>query len=176
MARIDDADGRGEIAERIRRQRGGQLRSLDRVLLHSPPVANGWNTLLGAIREETTVPSDVRELVILRVAALNDAPYEWRAHEGVARRCGLGDAQLDAVRGEGGRSALRRDQQVALDYTDAMTRDVHVPAGVFDAVREHFDERQVVELTATVAAYNLVSRFLVALEIGEREASKDSSR
>jgi 4-carboxymuconolactone decarboxylase len=176
MARIKGADGGGEIAERIRRRRGGRRHALDVVLLHSPPVADGWNTLLGAIREETTVPGDVRELVILRVAALNHAQYEWRAHEPVARRCGLGDAQIDAVRDEGDRSALRRDQRVALDYTDAMTRDMRVPAGVFDAVSRQFAERQVVELTATVAAYNLVSRFLVALEIGEPEAAGEPSQ
>jgi alkylhydroperoxidase family enzyme len=36
---------------------------------------------------------------------------------------------------------------------------------LFDRVRTHLDERGVVELTATVGAYNLVSRFLVALHL-----------
>jgi alkylhydroperoxidase family enzyme len=52
-----------------------------------------------------------------------------------------------------------------LAYADSMTRDVHVPDDVFDRVREHLDERHVVELTATIAAYNSVSRFLEALHI-----------
>jgi alkylhydroperoxidase family enzyme len=46
-----------------------------------------------------------------------------------------------------------------------MTREIRVPDGVFAAVREHFAERQIVELTATIAAYNCVSRFLEALHI-----------
>jgi alkylhydroperoxidase family enzyme len=46
-----------------------------------------------------------------------------------------------------------------------MTRDAHVPDDVFERMHEHFDERDVVELTATIAAYNCVSRFLEALRI-----------
>jgi 4-carboxymuconolactone decarboxylase len=42
---------------------------------------------------------------------------------------------------------------------------VAVPDPVFAAVREHLDDRQVVELTALVAGYSMVSRFLVALQV-----------
>ena len=45
------------------------------------------------------------------------------------------------------------------------TRAVVVPDDVFAAVREHLDDRQVVELAALVAGYAMVSRFLVALEV-----------
>jgi len=47
-----------------------------------------------------------------------------------------------------------------LAYTDAMTRDIRVPQEIAKALRERFDHKQLVELTATVAAYNVVSRFL----------------
>jgi alkylhydroperoxidase family enzyme len=47
-----------------------------------------------------------------------------------------------------------------------MTRDVQVPDALFDPLRQLFDERALVELVATVAAYNMVSRFLEALRIG----------
>jgi len=47
-----------------------------------------------------------------------------------------------------------------------MTRHVQVPEAVFDAVRAAMgSEKLVVELTATVAAYNMVSRFLEALQV-----------
>ncbi|KAF2455718.1 hypothetical protein BDY21DRAFT_350133 [Lineolata rhizophorae] len=48
-----------------------------------------------------------------------------------------------------------------------MTRDVAVDDAVFAELREHFSEQDIVELTATIAAYNCVSRFLVALDVGE---------
>lgn len=161
----------GEIATRIAERRGGRLTPLDRMLLHSPPIADGWNTLLAAVRTQTTVPPDVRELIVLRIATLNDAPYEWTAHEPVARRAGVTDAQLAAVR-TNDPAPFTPAQRAALAYTDAMTRRITVPYKVFADLADHFDDRQIVEITATVGTYNLVSRFLVALEITP-QASQD---
>ncbi|WP_030612371.1 carboxymuconolactone decarboxylase family protein [Streptomyces fulvoviolaceus] len=163
MARLPDTDGAGEIAQRIRERRGGTLRPLDRMLLHSPQLADGWNSLLGALRGRLELPADIRELVILRIAVLNRAPYEWTAHEPDARRAGLGDGELDELRREKPHLDIRQGRVIA--YTDAMTRDIHVPDELFDALRADFTDAELVELTATVAAYNMVSRFLVALDV-----------
>lgn len=56
------------------------LQALDLTLLHSPPVASGWSSFLGAIRTQTSLPADIRELCICRVAVLNGAAYEWEHH------------------------------------------------------------------------------------------------
>ncbi|MEU1511172.1 carboxymuconolactone decarboxylase family protein [Streptomyces sp. NPDC005811] len=163
MARLPDTEGTGEIAARIRDRRGGALRPLDRMLLHSPQLADGWNSLLGAIRGRLRLGADLRESVILRIAVLNRAPYEWTAHEPEARRAGLGDAALAELRREKPELDARMSRVIA--YTDAMTRDLHVPDDLFDALRADFTDAELVELTATVAAYNMVSRFLVALDV-----------
>jgi AhpD family alkylhydroperoxidase len=151
----------------MRARRGGRLSTLDSLLLHSPPVAEGWNALLGALRSATTLSDDLRELVILRVAVLNDAEFEWAAHEPIGRRAGLTEAQLRALRSDAPADGAGWSpvQTAVLAFTDASTRGVAVPDAVFAAVREHLDDRQVVELTATVAGYAMVSRFLVALEV-----------
>ena len=165
--RLPEAADEGPTADLIRARRGGQLSALDRLLLHSPPVAEGWNALLGALRSATTLPADLRELVILRVAVLNRAAFEWAAHEPVARRAGLRDLQLRVLQTPD--AALEPVwspvQSAVLEFTDASTRAVAVPDDVFEAVREHLDDRQVVELTAIVAGYAMVSRFLVALAV-----------
>ena len=54
-----------------------------------------------------------------------------------------------------------------LEVTDASTLGVVVPQGKFDKLKEFFSEREIVEIVATVAAYNCVSRFLVSLDVGE---------
>jgi len=46
-----------------------------------------------------------------------------------------------------------------------VTKDVHVPDEIFSAVKAEFDRRLIVEATATIAAYNMVSRVLEALQI-----------
>ncbi|WP_405725986.1 carboxymuconolactone decarboxylase family protein [Streptomyces sp. NBC_00028] len=163
MARLPDTDGSGEIAGRIRARRGGDLHPLDRMLLHSPQLADGWNSLLGAVRTRMELSPAIRELVVLRIAVLNHAAYEWTAHEPDARRAGLTDADLTELRREEPALDPRRRRVIA--YTDAMTRDVQVPDELFAALRADFTDAELVELTATVAAYNMVSRFLVALDV-----------
>lgn len=57
--------GTSAIADAIRRRRGERgLTALDGALLHVEPVAEGWNTLLGAVRMKGNVPGDVRELMV----------------------------------------------------------------------------------------------------------------
>jgi 4-carboxymuconolactone decarboxylase len=169
VTRLPDAVADDAVAARIRSRRGGELRPVDQALLHSPPIADGWNDLLGAIRGRTTLAADLREIVILRVAVLNGAAYEWDSHEPVARRCGLRDDQLEALRAELPGVPLTPLQLLVIACTDALTRDVGLPDPIFDQLREHFDDRQVVELIATVAAYNMVSRLVVALQISSKE-------
>ena len=166
-ARLPFAPEDGATAELLRARRGGRLSALDRLLLHSPPVAEGWNALLGALRAGTTLPGDLRELIILRVAVLNDAAFEWAAHEPIGRRAGLTDDQLAALRtpDAGGSPVWSAVQAAVLTFTDASTTAVAVPEQVVAALREHLDDRGVVEVAATVGGYAMVSRFLVALEV-----------
>jgi alkylhydroperoxidase family enzyme len=56
-------------------------------------------------------------------------------------------------------------QRALLSYTDAMTRDIDVADSVFEEVRTYFSERQVVELTMLIGAYNMLTRFLKALKV-----------
>ncbi len=146
------------------------LQCLDLTLLHSPPVASGWSSFLGAIRTQTTLHASVRELCICRVAALNGAEYEWAHHVGVLRSKGdVGEVGEREVR-SGKREAegeLTEMQWAVMAYTDAMTRDVRVGEEVFEKLKRYFGKKEIVEITATVAAYNCVSRFLVALDVGE---------
>jgi alkylhydroperoxidase family enzyme len=168
MARIPypDAD-RPELAplvERIKAERG-RLLNLYRMLLHSPPVASGWLALFTAIRQQMQLPGRIRELVILRIAVLNGADYEFRAHVPFALREGFTQAQLDALEAGHPPEGLTDADEAVLAYAEAITRTVRVPDSVFAAVRKHLGDRELVELTAAIGGYNLVSRVLEALKI-----------
>ena len=170
MARIDYVDDGSspedaELLRAIKSRRGGRLLNLDRLLLHSAPLAQGWNACMGAIRGATRLDGALRELVILRVAVLNRAPYEFAQHAPVALAEGLSQAQIDAVATGPAAPLFNVRERDVLAYADAMTLQVQVPQPLFDAVRRHLDDRELVELTATIAAYNMVSRFLEALQI-----------
>ena len=173
MARISyakpDRPDRKALVERIVKERGSVLH-LYAMLLHSAPVAEGWLNYLTAIRQKSGLAGDIREMVIMRIAHLNGAPYEADQHAPIALKEGMSQAQLDALTDWQGTSVFSDKQRAVLTYTDAMTKDIHVPDAVFAAMRQHFDEEGVVELTATIAAYNMVSRFLEALQIHSHDA------
>ncbi len=46
-----------------------------------------------------------------------------------------------------------------------MTRDIVVPDAVFDEVKKHFNDREIVELTVLIGSYNMNARVLQALEL-----------
>ena len=168
MARLPYADlsapAAQPLVERIVAERGSVLH-LYQMLLHSVPLAEGWLGFLTAVRHKCGLAGAIRELVIMRVAALNGAQYEADQHAPIALKEGMTQAQIDAL-GDWAASDLFSDQERAvLALTDTMTKKVQVPAETLAAVRQYFDDTGVVELVGTIAAYNMVSRFIEALGI-----------
>ena len=158
------------------------LQPLDLTLLHAPTVASGWSSFLGSIRTQTSLPADIRELCICRVAVLNGAAYEWEHHVPILRKEGaLSEDAVEQLKtrkawqgwdvsgdGEVSDDALLNEKQKAvLAYVDAMTIGVKVSEDIFTRLKVHYTESEILEITATVAAYSCVSRFLVALDVGE---------
>lgn len=153
------------LAERIKTERAGKMLNLYKMLLHSPPVADGWRQLLTAVRQQSTLSGKYRELAILRVAVINQADYEFAQHIPFAIAEGYSEKQIDALKGPEYRDAFDAVDLAVIDYTDAMTQNIRVPAEIFAAVKKSFNDREMMELTTTVAAYNMVSRFLEALQV-----------
>ncbi len=153
-----------EIEGRILAERG-RVSPLYQVLLNSGPIASGWERLLTAVRNQTAIPADLRELVILRVAVLNRAAFEFDAHAPIAMREGVDAGKIEALRRPALDDSFDERERLVLRLTDAMTRDLEVPDALMDTLQQHYDPRGLVELVATVAAYNMVSRLLVALRV-----------
>ncbi|MBV8085216.1 MAG: carboxymuconolactone decarboxylase family protein [Chloroflexi bacterium] len=170
MARIPYADvddpKNAAMVERVKRERQGRLPNLFKMLMNSPEMLEGYLDLFTRIRYKSTIDGQSGELAMSQVAALNGAEYEWRAHSRLALEQGMTQEQIDALPDWAARSSLFNDKQRAvLAYTDEMTRQVYVSDATFDALRPQFNNQQIVELTMTIAGYNLVSRFLEAMKI-----------
>ncbi len=168
MARLPYADPDTEatrpLAQRIVAERGSILH-LYQMLLHSPSVAKGWLGYLTAIRQQSTLSGAMREMVIIRVAQINRAPYEAEQHIPIARQEGVSADKLEVLDKWVDSSLFDETERAVLAYTDAMTRNVQVDDVTFEQVKKACEAQQLIELTATVAAYNMVSRFLEALQI-----------
>ena len=180
MARLPykphDAAGPEDIVAPIRERRGGTLLNLDRQLLYSPALAVAWNRMMGTVRTGLGLPPRLREIAICAVATVNRAPYEFHHHAPVLLAAGGSEAQVEAL-GDVDAAATRTDlfkraELAALRLAVEMTRSVRVGDAVFDEARAALaDDSILVELVATIAAYNMVSRVIVALGIEPEAAS-----
>ena len=164
-------DGAAEpVAAAIRDRRDGLLLNLDRMLLHSPAIAEGWSALMGPIRNAGRISARHRELAICAVTFMNQADYESYRHAALLIAAGGSDAQVAALADVGAActdATLFDDaERAVLALAVDSTRDVAIRPATMVAVRAAFATPDaVLELMMIIAAYNMVSRVLVGLEV-----------
>lgn len=172
-------DGRGGLIARAgfrasRKQTGAVVDPV-RIFAHHPLLMTGYGALEEATRRSHRVPERIKALAEMRAAML--AGCEWCLDFGssIAQQSGLSQDQLAELATY--RESDRFDEldRLVLDYASAMSRTpVDVPDELFAALREHFDEAQMVELTNAVAIENYRARFNWAFGLGSQGFSEGS--
>jgi len=164
--------GPPDLVAAIRQRRGGDLIDLDRLLLHSPAFALGWNEFMGRVRTALSVPPLLKELAMCGVAALNGADFEMHHHAPLYLAAGATEAQLAALHRLAAEQAVADDpvfdatQQAVLALVVQMTRQVQVDDATFARARAALGSDQAMfEIIGVTAAYNMVSRILVAANL-----------
>ena len=176
MARVSSIDDKthpelSDLIERIRGARRGRLINVYKLLLHSPALAESWFQHNNAVRWKTALDGRLREMVIIRLGYVLRVPYIVRQHvPNLAIPEGLTLEECEALRDWEPSSRFGARDRAILAYADSMTRDVDVPDGVFEKLREFFDERQIVELTILIGTYNMHARVMCALRIDPEPA------
>ncbi|KAA0911287.1 carboxymuconolactone decarboxylase family protein [Pusillimonas sp. ANT_WB101] len=173
MARIPYADIGSEearpLVERITKERGSVLH-LYQMLLHSPPIAEGWLNYLTAVRQKSSLNGAIRELVIVRIAQINGAPYEAEQHIPIALKEGITQQQIDDLETWQTSDSFNEVERRVLGLAEEMTRNVQVDKKLVQDLSGDFSHTELVELVATIGAYNMVSRFLEAFDIHSDDA------
>src|SRR5690606_17353263 len=128
------------------------------------------NAMMGNVRNQFVVAQRLRELAMCTVAVINDASYEFAAHAPIFLAEGGTQAQLDAIAADPDAAAadgalFAPVEAATIALTVEMTRNVKVADATFTRIEALLGRRELVELIATIAAYNMVSRFLVATGI-----------
>lgn len=155
-----------EVYERIGTN-GAAILNLYRILGHSPAVMQNTLRLGNSLLGRTELPAQCRELAIMRVAVLCGSDYEWSQHYPVALQTGLSEDQLKALRGSDNAppEIFSERERVVLRYTDELTTNVKVSDDTFARLKQLFDERSILELTASVGYWGMLARVLVGLEV-----------
>lgn len=143
----------------------GRLVGPLRAVLHNPELAQRWQKLGEMLRFGTSLPPRLNELAILVTARYWNSQIEWYIHEQAALTAGLPQSIADEIKNCDVPGF--RDPQDAAVYEFARQLLTHgtVAPAVYDRIREYFDVTGVVELTAVVGYYTMVSMTLNAHEI-----------
>ena len=162
-----------ELVAAIRKRRGGQFINLDRMLLHSVPIAEGWNHFIGEIRNNLSLDPKLRELAMCGVAVLNGAEYEFFHHAPPFIKAGGTEEQVQGLRLIGQtrfpRNLFTQVENDAADLTLQMTRNIKVDSELMRRLQTELGSTNTVELVTVVAAYNMESRFLIALDVNPED-------
>jgi len=139
-----------------------------RAQLHRPEIFNAYLPYLRAIVGPGTVPGRTKDLAAITVAIANHCRYSasHRAQSGLASGLSLDDMTALA---EGRLDAFSPDEQLAIRFARELTLNPPdtpyaanpqaVDPDLLTALTEAFDEPQLVELTATIAIWNALTRF-----------------
>ncbi len=171
MARVPsiDPDEKPELADlagRIKSARRGRVIKVYRLLLHSPPLTETWFQHNNAVRWSTELDGRLREMVIIGIGYVTNVPYVIGQHvPKLALAEGLTLKECDALRDWKLSDLFTERDRAVLAYTDAMTEDIHVSDATFEAVKAHFTDRQIVELTVLIGTYAMHVRVFEALKI-----------
>ncbi len=147
----------------------GRVTPIYQLLLNSPHIARGWVQLMTAVRSNSSLTPYMHELVVLRVMALTGATFALPAHTRSALEAGVAPQTIHLACEREALSSppgLCSRDLALLRLAEAMTLEIAVPDALYAGILEHFGQSQTLDALLAVAAYNMVARVLVALEVG----------
>ena len=152
--------------ERLLEGRQGEFSGPQSILLHSPEVSQRATNLSNFLRFESKVlGARERELATIAVAREKDCLYVWGAHAGAARKAGVSDALVDALRERRTLPAMGADEAAVVNYAREFFQTHKVSQQTFQTALDQFGAQHLTELTALMGHYAQTAFFLNAFEV-----------
>jgi 4-carboxymuconolactone decarboxylase len=135
------------------------------ITINSPEMARRRNHLTSYLRYETTFPKRIQELAIITTARAMDCPYVWNAHAPAARRAGVSDALIDALRERQPLPPMSADEAAVVNYAMEFFQTHKVSQKTFQAAVDQFGAQHLTELTVLMGSYAQTAFILNAFEV-----------
>jgi alkylhydroperoxidase family enzyme len=136
-----------------------------KMMAHAETCFRPFLQLGGAILGHQRLDAKLRELMILRVARLSSAQYEWVQHEAIARGVGATEAQVDAIaRGTVDAECFDPTETLVLRFTTEVVEGVKASPATFAEMQQHFSPQEIVELLLAIGFYMTVARVTESTE------------
>ena len=142
----------------------GALHGPFTLFLHCPKLAGRLAHLGAFVRFEGSLDMRVRVLAAMTVAREFDAIYIWGAQTGAARRQGVPEATITAIRDKHARGIPPEDAQI-VDFTRELIRKHRVDAASVKALQARFGDEQFIELTGAIGYYSMLAMTVNACEL-----------
>lgn len=143
----------------------GNLRGPWTMLLHSPKLATKLVQLTPFFWHESIVEGRLRSAGILAAVRERESEYVWAAQVGMARKNGVPEATIDLLRARSDPGKFPTPEREIVTYVRQLLRENRVEPAVFDALKNRFGDQWLVELTATIGYFGLVSGIANAFEV-----------
>jgi 4-carboxymuconolactone decarboxylase len=142
----------------------GALQGPFTMFLHCPTLAGRVAHLGAFVRFEGTLDMRVRVLAAMAVARELDAVYVWGAQTGGARKLGVPESTITAIREKHTRGVPSEDAQI-VDFTLQLLRKHRVDDATFKAIQSRFGNEGLIELTGAIGYYGMLAMTVNACEL-----------
>ena len=141
--------------------------TLFKCMTHSPNAARAFQGLGGFIRHKSGLDARLREIAILAVGWITQAPYEWSHHVKIGQDFGVTESDIRGVMAacDGKPNELEPIARLIIEAAREMTTDLAVSDATFAALQKAFNNEHLTDLVITMAFYNAVVRYLGTMRI-----------
>jgi 4-carboxymuconolactone decarboxylase len=126
-------------------------------LMRSPALLDRAAKVGEYLRFESPLDARIRELVTCATARHVSNQFEWLIHAGLARKAGVAEATLEALRVGARPRDLPADEELALDFARELLHTHGVSDPTYAAALQAFGDQGVVDLSALVGYFVMVS-------------------
>lgn|SRR5918997_1011728 len=155
LAALRPPDPRHPLPER-RSDRPKGLNVLGTLARH-PALTRAYHTFNGHVLFATTLSLRERELIVLRVAHVRRAEYEWAQHVVIGRDVGLADDEIRRIADGPDAAGWSRLDAALLRAVDELIDDAAIADATWAVLAADLDEQQLMDLVFTVGAYDLLA-------------------
>lgn len=166
---LRDDELSSEQRELLSAGRTGSM-NIFRTLVRHPDLYKSWMRFGAHVLTHSTLGAREREIAILRIGHLCEAPYELHQHTAIGKRAGLTDDELTRIAEGPDAPAWSALDRAVVQAADDLHRDKMLSDATYRALSEHYDEKQLIDLIFCIGQYTLVCMALNSLGVQiERE-------
>ena len=135
------------------------------MLAHHPELTTAYHTFNGHLLFATTLEPRQRELLVLRVGHLRDAPYEFAQHVVIAGDLGITPEQIERIKHAPDHPDWSPLDAALLAAVDELVTDARIGDATFAALRAELDTKQLLDVIFTVGAYDLLAMAMRSFDL-----------